>query len=380
MKTMLASAQNSKAVSVNRRKFVTGAASLAAATLLGAASDFEPSLASLAAAKGLFFGTSAHASHLVQDKELAELVARECACIVPEWDMKWKPLQPQFGSFAPEGMDQLSEFASRQGLWLRGHTLFWHGSVPTWLDSEVLTDADWDRAVVPYVNYVGNRYGTHLRHWDVLNEVIHPEDKRGDYLRTWQMTKVFGKSFPQRAFELAHAVAPQARLFCNEYGLEYNNRWHQRRRIAVLKTLEKWLREGVPVHGFGIQAHLTAQGENILAPKSLGRFISDLESLGLEVVISELDVTESRLDTSVAHRDLAVADETRRFLDVVLDQPATKGVMTWGLTDKYSWLAKIHSPKNRGLPYDRMLAKKAMWTAIAESIKNCPERRPTKLS
>jgi endo-1,4-beta-xylanase len=369
---------------ISRRKFVAGGLALAAVPVAGRfvaeASEYEPSLASLAASKGLFFGAAAHGSHIAGDKDFADLLARECACLVPEWDMKWKPLQPSLAGFEPEGMDKFVEYATRMGLWMRGHTLFWHGSLPTWFDAEVRSASDWDRIIVPYVNYVGSRYGAKLHHWDVLNEVINPQDGRGDFMRKWRMTKVFGAGFAPRAFEIAHAVAPQARLFCNDFGLEYDNPWHKRRRQAVLKILEKWLHDGVPVHGFGIQAHLTAQGENKLAEKSLKVFLRELSNMGLEVVISELDVSESRLTSSIAKRDLAVADETRRFLDLVLDYTATKGVMTWGLSDRYSWLANIHNPDNRGLPYDKMLAKKPMWTAIADSIKNCPERSPTKLS
>ncbi len=376
--------QRTEKVSVSRRKFVAGALTLAAATTTGHvradASAFEPSLASLAASKGLFFGAAAHASNIAEDKGFADLLSRECACLVPEWDMKWKPLQPSLTNFAPEGMDSFVDFATRMGLWIRGHTLFWHGSLPKWFDDEVQSAADWDRVVVPYVSFVGSRYGAKLHHWDVLNEVIHPQDGRADLLRKWRMTKVFGTDFAPRAFAIAHEVAPQARLFCNDFGLEYDNPWHKRRRQAVLKTLEKWLRDGVPVHGFGIQAHLTAQGDNKLADKSLQVFLQELSNMGLEVVISELDVSESRFSRSFAKRDQAVADETRRFLDLVLDNTATKGVMTWGLSDRYSWLANIHNPDNRGLPYDKMLAKKPMWTAIADSIKNCPERSPTKLS
>ncbi len=379
--------QRIEPVTVSRRNFVAGALALAVVPVTGnsvrsetAASGFEPSLASLASSKGLFFGAAAHASQIVDDKDFADLLARECACLVPEWDMKWKPLQPSLASFAPEGMDSFVDYANRMGLWMRGHTLFWHGSLPDWFNHEVQSAGDWDRVIVPYVNYVGARYGEKLHHWDVLNEVINPQDGRRDSLRKWRMTKVFGAGFAPRAFEIAHAVAPQARLFCNDFGLEYDNPWHKRRRQAVLKTLEKWLHDGVPVHGFGIQAHLTAQGENKLADKSLQVFLKELSNMGLEVVISELDVSESRLSGSIAMRDQAVADETRRFLDLVLDYPATKGVMTWGLSDRYSWLANIHSPHNRGLPYDTMLAKKPMWTAIADSIKNCPERSPTKLS
>ena len=55
-------------------------------------------------------------------------------------------------------------------------------------------------------------------------------------------------------------------------------------------------------------------------------------------MISELDVKEYQYVLSVEQRDARVADETRRYLDVALGQPAVRGVTTWGLSDRHSWL------------------------------------------
>jgi len=79
-----------------------------------------------------------------------------------------------------------------------------------------------------------------------------------------------------------------------------------------------------------------------------------------------------------------VADEVRRYLDVVLDQRAVTGVTTWGLSDRHSWLevtkadydrfpgAWAHGGGpglNRGLPYDSNLQRKPMYFAIAETMR-----------
>ncbi len=368
---------------VSRRSFLGG--SLASAVTPGffsparaeASETEDASLASLAASKGLFFGMATQASHLENDPGFATLVAKECACLVSEWDMKWKPLQPELSRFAPEGMDTFMAYAALLGLWVRGHALFWHQSLPYWFDAEVKNANDWDRVIVPYANFVGTRYGANLRQWDVLNEGINPADGEKSQLRRWRMTELFGESFPKLAFELAHSVAPDALLFYNDYGLEYNNPWHKKRRTAVLRNLEKWKAAGVPIHGFGIQAHLTVHGENQLATRQLREFLLEIGAMGLEIVVSELDVSETRFDRPVAKRDSAVADETRRFLDVALDVEAVKGVMTWGLSDRYSWLKGTVNAHNRGLPYDTGLSKKPMHAAIAECLKNTIVRNST---
>jgi endo-1,4-beta-xylanase len=84
----------------------------------------------------------------------------------------------------------------------------------------------------------------------------------------------------------------------------------------------------------------------------------------------------------VEQRDARVADETRRYLDVALGQPAVRGLTTWGLSDRHSWLRVTKddfarypdawkdgsSPGvNRGLPFDYSFKPKPMYRAIAEA-------------
>ncbi len=358
---------------LNRRQLVFGAAALAggAARHASAAAPSSPpssdTLGAMAASKGRFFGIATQARYFDSDPLFADLVRRECACLVPEWDMKWKPMQPTLGAFAPQGMDLLVEHAASRSLWLRGHTLFWHESLPDWFDAEVRSKADWDRVVVPYALYVGKRYGDRLRHWDVINEAVRIEDGRRDNLRKWRMTELFGDDYVRRAYDLAREVAPNATLFYNDFGLEYAGDWFEKRRAAVLRSLARWRRAGIPIGGFGMQSHLTA-GKHKFAPTQLRSFLAEVAALGLEIVVSELDVSETDFDRPIASRDQAVADEAERFLDVALDQPGVSGILTWGLTDRYSWLTTFNDPRNRGLPYDENFGKKPLWHAMARAI------------
>jgi endo-1,4-beta-xylanase len=41
-----------------------------------------------------------------------------------------------------------------------------------------------------------------------------------------------------------------------------------------------------------------------------------------------------------AVRDRLVADAYSRFLDTALDEPAVKVVVTWGLSDRHSWIVR----------------------------------------
>ena len=95
--------------------------------------------------------------------------------------------------------------------------------------------------------------------------------------------------------------------------------------------------------------------------------VAQLEGLGGRAWAQQGDLT-----------DVADADAYRAYLDVVLEQPATISVLTWGLSDKYSWLQN-HFPRAdgqmvRSTPYDSEIEKKLAWYAIASAIDNAAPR------
>jgi endo-1,4-beta-xylanase len=126
--------------------------------------------------------------------------------------------------------------------------------------------------------------------------------------------------------------------------------------------------------GIGIQAHLDLAKGGIDQPK-LSRFFADIAALGLEIVVTELDVRERDLHAPLPLRDARVAAEVKAYLAVALDQPAVTGVVTWGLTDRDSWLQKpgmrvvsTERALNRGLPYDAALGRKPMYWSIHKAF------------
>jgi endo-1,4-beta-xylanase len=72
----------------------------------------------------------------------------------------------------------------------------------------------------------------------------------------------------------------------------------------------------------------------------------------------------------------------RRFLGATLSEPAVIGVVTWGLSDRYSWLRSRRTPRfaradgqpTRPLPFDEELRPKPAFTAILEAFQTAPAR------
>jgi endo-1,4-beta-xylanase len=74
-------------------------------------------------------------------------------------------------------------------------------------------------------------------------------------------------------------------------------------------------------------------------------------------------------------RDRAVADVLRRYLDTALAEPAVAAVLTFGLSDRYSWLREAH-PGRRPLPFDASLRPKPALEALEEALSRARTRTP----
>jgi endo-1,4-beta-xylanase len=59
---------------------------------------------------------------------------------------------------------------------------------------------------------------------------------------------------------------------------------------------------------------------------------------------SELDVDDDPRGKDIPERDMAIADEAERFLDVALAQKNVTTLITWGLSDRYTWWHDASNP------------------------------------
>ena len=327
----------------------------------GAVGGPPPSLRAVASARGCYFGTAVQAS-MLGSSALRATLTRDCSSITPEWAMKWDALAPA-GGYAFGEMDRVADFAGRHGLAVRGHTLLWHKSVPGWAASLIARTQNWQH-VDAHIGKVMSRYGSRVREWDVVNEPIEPHDGG---LRNNQFMRAFGADYIEWAFWSANNYAPNARKLINEYGLEYNLPYEGQRRLALLRLLERLKSRNVPIDAVGLQAHLDLRKGPLYQDGVYG-LIRDISDMGLKVVVTELDVAEANTALPLAQRDQLVADETRRYLDVVLDFSSVIGINTWGLSDGYSWLRSQRSHTNRGLPYDADWQAKPMHEAIRTAL------------
>ncbi len=205
----------------------------------------------------------------------------------------------------------------------------------------------------------------------MVNEPLRPEDGQRFGLRRHPWMATLGPAYLDIAFDACQQTDPAALRVINEFGLDYAVPWQQQRRDSLLSLLADLIARKVPVNALGIQAHLDASETNF-DPVVLSRFLDDVDSLGLKVIVTELDVRDDKLPGAIGPRDAAVAAQAGAFLRTVLPHKAVLGLMTWGLSDKATWLnqtfPRADGLPQRPLPLDAALARKPMWQSIAQTL------------
>lgn len=325
-----------------------------------------------AASQGLVYGAAAKYKTLSEDDTFADMLARECALLVPENDFKWQSLRPGLRQFDFTRSDWMAEFAQDKDLLLRGHTLVWYKSLPRWFDKEVnATNAE--TVMLDHIRTVVHRYAGRMHSWDVVNEAIAPEPTIESPWRPSPWLDWIGEDYVAKAFHAAHEVDPETRLVYNENGLWWDTPEGEAKKLAVLRLLENLKTQGVPIHCLGLQSHLRGHLMDQFQPEKMRQFLQNVADLDIEIFITELDVRDTELPDDVGERDRLIASAYADYLAVILEQPAVSTVVTWGLSDRDTWHSKSGRKNGaRPLPFDRNLNRKPAWNAIANSFRNAP--------
>jgi len=325
-------------------------------------------LAAVAARHGRLYGT-AISTYQLADDDFAQVLAGEAAILVPEYEMKRGVVEPVRGSLDLSACDRILAFARARGMNFRGHPLVWHKRNPDWLEEAVRTSRD-ESLIVSYVEQMVRHFRGHVHSWDVVNEAIAPADGRPDSLRRSFWLEALGVGYIDLAFHAAKAADPSALLVYNDWGCELGGTENDTFRAATLDFLDRALARGVPIEGLGLQGHLRAFGTPVDAAK-LSAFLASVRAMGLKVLVTEHDVDDSGGPADAALRDAAVADASRRFLEVMIESGAAT-ILTWGLSDRYlekpGWRESVAGYSPRMLPLDRDLNRKPMWHAVAAAL------------
>ncbi len=299
--------------------------------------------------------TAIHRGRLNDDPSYRQLFLQRFDGMTPEYEMKMTHVQPQRGVFNFAITDELVNFAEQNGKTIRGHTLVWHNSLPSWLTGRTWTRDELIAVMQHHIATVVGRYKGRIQEWDVVNEALNDNG-------TWRSTiwfNVIGPDYVALAFEAAHAADPDARLFYNDFNADRMNS----KSTAIYNMVLGLKNAGVPIHGVGMQAHQSTTYNSV--QMSMEPVIERLGAIGIETQVTEMDVKVA------AASHLSTADKLQLQADIYSAaatacqaQPTCTRFSVWGPTDKYTWLGSAEMP----LLFDTNYQPKPSWYAVAAAL------------
>ncbi len=375
---------------ISRREFVERGLVLGAVAAMGPRGFAQGgaagnSIRAAGARSGILAGCAVNVRALRTDAAYKKLLEEQVGIVVAESSFKFGPLRPSPAEFFFDDADFLAAFAEANGMKLRGHNFVWHRQLPKWFDSYV-TEENAKQVLVRHIETVGGRYAGRIHSWDVVNEAVQVSDGLSGGFRNSPWQKVLGGDGPvpeyiEVAYRTARRVDPKALLVYNDYGIEGEDEGSEKKRAAVMGLLREMQRQKIPLDGLGVQSHISAVGKDGRVPvygDGLMRMIAEVREMGLKVLVTEMDVNDRYVAAEIGARDAAVGQMYRNYLGTVLQDRSVIAMLTWGITDKYTWLngedSRADGKPERPLPFDADMKPVAAFAAEVKALEEAPRR------
>jgi len=315
----------------------------------------------------------------LSEAELANIKANYNV-ITPENSMKPQPTHPEEKTYNWTTPDRLVKWCEDNHIKVWGHTLAWHAQTGRWFfqpgaDGKPVTNELGMERLKEHIHTVVGHYKGRLMGWDVVNEAINDggpsttENLRSGARSPW--VNLIGPEYITLAFKWAHEADPQAELNYNDYNIEQGAARSTGKHANSMLLLKRLIKDGAPITGVGIQGHwhLDTRMDDV------EKAISDYESLGLKISISELDVTASGENSGALNfggggRGQAISPEAfqqqakvyAKLFDIFMRHAkSVERVTFWGVSDGRSWRGG-----QQPLVFDRQLRPKAAYQAIID--------------
>ena len=331
-----------------------------------------------------------------RDSRGAAIVKAQFNTITPENVLKWEAVHPELDKYDFEPGDQYVKFGEKNGMFIIGHTLVWHNQTPRWVfrdgEGKQLTREALLKRMQDHIQKVVGRYKGRIKGWDVVNEALNED---GTMRRSLWLT-IIGDDYLQKAFEFAHEADPAAELYYNDFALE-----NEPKRKGAIELVKKLMAAGVHLKGVGLQNH-----DRMDWPTSqqLGDTIEAFAKLGLQVMITELDVDVLPRAARPGSADvsLKVAGSTsmnpytnglpdsvqqalaKRYGEIfsvlIAHHANVKRVTFWGVTDADSWLNSwpVRGRTSYPLLFDREGKPKPAFNAVMKAATAGDSKAPAR--
>lgn len=208
-----------------------------------------------------------------------------------------------------------------------------------------------------HISNVVTHYKGACYSWDVVNEALADNGT----LRDSVFSRTLGADFIPISFRAAAAADPAAKLYYNDFSLEFNSN----KTDGAVKIVQDLKAANVKIDGIGFQSHF--QVGKTPSQDTLNKVMTRFTDLGLEVALTELDVRHDKLPAD----DAAIQQQAKDYGTVVktcVDNAKCVGVVVWEFTDKYSWIPSTFSGAGDACLFDKDMKPKPAYAAVAAAL------------
>ncbi|MBR5682828.1 MAG: endo-1,4-beta-xylanase [Ruminococcus sp.] len=224
------------------------------------------------------------------------------------------------------------KFAEQNGIGVRGHTFVWYSQTPQSLFQDNGGTVSKDRMNKRLESMIKNTFSAiksqfpnlNLHSYDVCNELFVNDGggMRPANNSNWSRVYNGSSEFVVNAFKYARQYAPKdCKLYLNDY-----NEYMSAKTKDLVNMAKTVMKEGDYIDGIGMQAHLDSKYPSA---SEFETAIKQFESLGLDVQITELDITNSTGSNGQLYPQI---------FEVAMKHAKNISTVTlWGTTDERSW-------------------------------------------
>ena len=281
-----------------------------------------------------FWFGAALASQMFGGRAPAETVARyrevflqSFNSAVTENALKWHAMEPERGRVDYSIVDAMLTWTERNGIPLRGHNIFWGvpDRVQPW--QKALDDAALRETLRARALDIGQRYRGRFAEYDLNNEMLHAnyyEDR-------------LGAGITREMAAWVREGDPNAVLYLNDYDILTGKRLDD-----YIVHIRRFLDQGVPFGGIGVQGHLHGDSFDAAA---LQRALDRLAEFKLPIRVTEFNFPGQR-SKYYGNRGARLSDEEEQakakalaeYYRICFAHPAVAGILMWGFWEGANWI------------------------------------------
>jgi endo-1,4-beta-xylanase len=276
------------------------------------------------------------------------------------------------------GFDGALGFARANGMQTNAFIFSYGGNDATWLLQGNYSRDVYLQILREHVRTVVSHGHGQVMTWYVVNEAI-ADDYVG--LRDTFWLKTLGPSYIELAFRWAHEYDPQVRLFMTD---------NAGGELITAKTnffysyVADMVERGIPVDGVGFQGHIVPGSDwdsgaqarpdlppgDIWQPQEIALRMQQFEALGLEVWITEMDVSIKFDKGSWEERLAEQANIYAEMMQICLNAANCTALNLWGVSDRYSWLPLVTGSPDSPCLFDENMKPKPAYFALMDVLFN----------